>query len=629
MAVVFPREGNDHWPLPPDYDSLTEDGQRQARVNAASIKGTPDLEVAGWEYFRKTYLQPEDSGWYKAGFVPSPPTHSQWVRDWYTYPRLVMACPRGTCKSTITLEDILRKLLTERNWECVLFQSTKEFCSSRLGQVMSQIEDNPLILRDFGKLRPKRGHGVWARGSVLETNTRCKLSAKPIMGSSLGTRPSGLLVLDDVEKSKDLVAKPSDLRQGFHDFFFNALLPMARSPAGMTPMRVIGTLYDRQMFIYWLYSTDDDRVKQYFHRTLMDIYDLDWDAMGEGWIEGEKARLGPAAFSAQCLNQPTTEDEAILNIHPELTTYYLDNRDEALKSSPFKTEAQIVTHQVSQVEQKRSNNDDSVEVVYHTRKISRPFSDVVSNMYRFITVDYAPTTSEMSDFSAVHVMGLESSDEHPNTLYSLDAWMGKVHRHALVRIMADMALRWRVSIVGVEAYGLQMEAFERFQLDMGPALEAECNKYGVDHMPAVIPLKFPTTISKGEKIKGMAWRFEQFRVKIPSDRGEEPAYRALWYQIANFTSDMGLLRNDDILDTLAMHQRIGKQTPAAGISVVPDTISGRVMSGELEDEAGHSHVESLIASGQLTDEMWEAIIREREEQENRENYWEESVYDWL
>jgi hypothetical protein len=296
VPVVF--RDSPIFPLPADYYELDLNGQRMARVNAVSLGGDPDLEVASWEYFRRYYLTPPESGWYADGFVESPPAHAKWVEDWYTHPRLITACPRGTCKTTINLEDILRNLVSRRNWQCALFLSTREFCTDRLGRVAGQIENNARIIDDFGRLKPKKGSGTWNRGSVLETTTGCKLAAKPIKGASLGTRPSGLIVLDDVEKSKDQVVNPADERQGFHSFFFNGLLPMARSPGAVTPMRVIGTLYSRQMFIYWLYSTEDPRVKDFFYRTLMNVHDLNWAAMGPEWIESEKKRLGASAFSA-------------------------------------------------------------------------------------------------------------------------------------------------------------------------------------------------------------------------------------------------------------------------------------------------------------------------------------------
>ena len=624
MPVVFPREGNEHWPLPPDYDDLTTEGRRLARVNAVSLNGTPELEVASWRFFREHYLRPWEVGWFGNSYVESPPAHDQWIRDWYTHDRLIHIAPRGGCKTTILLEDILRNLVRFRFWECTAFFATREFCTARLGRVATQLEDNSRIIDDFGRQRPKRGRGTWNRGSVLETTSRCRLEGKPFMGATLGTRPSGLVVLDDVERSKEQVLNPGDIRQGFHDFFFNGLLPMARMPGSITPMRVVGTLYSRQMFIYALHKSKDPKIAEFFHRTLMTVYDMSTDVfMNEEWIENERRQLGEAAFSAQCLNAPVTDAEALLKIHPELTTYHLENRDQVYVSSPLQSvSTKLVTHQVARLDQVRDENDpDTLHIVPVTRKLVRPFGPAVQGMYRMLTADYAPTITELSDFSACQVFGLESTDAHPNTLFSLDAWMGKIERPTLVKILIDMALKWQVHVIGIEEYGLQKETFERFYQDILPQLQSRVSEGEASMVPAIVPIRFPTTFTKAEKIKGIAWRFEQHRVKIPVDRNDEVAYKALWDQIKLFTSDMGLLEHDDILDTLAMTQGIAKGAPPIAVSVAPDQLDcvQQLKEGKLHDDLGFDNFEHAVATGRLTDEVAETYFRALEEQRQRED----------
>jgi hypothetical protein len=227
----------------------------------------------------------------------------------------------------------------------------------------------------------------------------------------------------------------------------------------------------------------------------------------------------------------------------------------------------------------------------------------------------------MSDFSAGQVLGLESTEAHPNTLFSLDAWMGKVERPTLVKILIDMALKWHVHVIGIEAYGLQMETYDRFYQDILPQLQARVSDGESQMVPAIIPIKFPTSFSKAEKIKGIAWRFEQFRVKLPVDRMDEVAYKALWDQVKLFTNDMGLLENDDILDTLAMSQGIAKGAAPIAISVASDPLDAvqALKDGKLHDDLGFDNFEHAIATGRLTDEVAEAHFRAQEEQAQRED----------
>jgi hypothetical protein len=632
MAIVFPGrdEGNPNFPLPPDFQTLTDEGKRLARVNAVSLGGTPQLEVESWQYFREYYLKPDESGWYSGGFVESPPAHADWIRQWYINPRLIMACPRGTCKSTITLEDIMRKLLTTPHWECALVLASQKFCTSRLGQIAKQLEHNKRIRDDFGIIRPKRGQGVWNRGSVLETCIGSKISAGSITGGLLGTRPSGLLVLDDVEKAKDLVIEATDLREHFHSFFFNALLPMANRPGSTIPLRIIGTLYSRKMFIHWLSTTQDPEVINYFHRVRMNIYDMKWDAMGADWIDRTRRSMPASAFSAQYLNEPTTDEDRMLRAHPQLTAYHVEGKDEAYSLSPLDSSAVMVTHKVNGY-QLLQNVEGAMETVPKVEEVRRPLGVTARKMYRFITVDYAPTISELSDFSAIHVLGMDNTSEHPNTLVSLDAWMGKVPRSTLVRLIAEYAIKWRCPVVAVEAYPLQMEMFERFHKELEPIMQDRCQRVGMDAMPAVVPLKFPHQYSKSEKIKTLVWRFEQYRIQIPNDRMDELAYKALNDQIELCTPDLALLEHDDILDTLAMSSAMGKQYANIPLTSLeshnPET---QLKQGVLVDpETGTSNFESVAAAGRLTDSLVDAMMEARDEARERENQYGEETYVWL
>lgn len=558
-------ERSPFWPLPPDYPELTKEGQRQARVNAVGLKGTPLLEAASWAFFRETYLVPQGPQWYRTGYSPSPSSHYRWIMDWYQHQMLIHAAPRGTCKTTINLEDILRNVVRANYWEAGLFLATQKFCSDRLGRLMDQVEHNGLIIDDFGKLKGGRGY-QWNRGSVMELKNGSRVSALPITGASLGTRPSGVIVLDDVEKSDDLVITPSDLRENFENFFFNAIYPMARSPGFRIPLRIIGTLYNRRMFIWWLYSTKDERIAAFFKRVLMNVVSMDWDVMGSEWQAEEKKRLGPSAYAAQCMNEPGSEAERMLNIHPELCTYWIEDSDGSEYHDPFRSEAVVVTHQLAGWNKSHEN----ANPVPQPRRVIRKWRDVVGKMRRFITVDSARTTKPDADYSVVHVMGFENSEAHRDTLYSLDCWMGHKRPEEVVRIIYQMAIRWGVTLVGVEAYPVLSEFYERVR-DNLPSL------YGAgDSVPRILPIKFPPHVEKADKIMGLEWRFNQFRIKLPLDRMDsglpgDAAFRRLRYEVENATEDLALLDHDDVIDTLAMSQRIGKPHQALAADIAPET----------------------------------------------------------
>ena len=600
--------------MPDDYWTLTDKGQRLARVNAAGLSGIPELEVAGWDFFRNTYLVPRGPAWYRTGFSESPPSHYQWVKDWSQHDLLVHAAPRGTCKTTVNLEEVLRKLVTTPFWECALFLATQAFCGDRLGRLMAEIENNELLVNDFGHLKSKRGRGVWNRGSRMDLTNGSSCRAIPITGASLGVRPSGLIVLDDVEKSDDLVQTPSDLRENFEKFFFNAIYPMARSPGFSIPIRIIGTLYNRRMFIYWLYTTDDSRIKEFWNRTLMNVIDMDWEVMDEEWQATEKRRLGVAAYNAQYMNDPGTAADRVLAIHPELNTYWLEDVDDAAYNNPENSHAICVTHVLKGLRKTEGGDELPVPLVQH-----RPWSDVVSGMRRFITVDSSRTTTPTSDFSVVHVMGFENSHEHRDTLYSLDIWVGRVRPEELLRQVYRLAIKWNVPLIGVEAYPILAEFYERVRDNLPTMYPSQTT------IPRVIPLKFPPKMAKEDKIMQMEWRFRHFRMKLPVDRRTEPGFARLFYEIENFTEDMALLDHDDAIDTLAMHQAIGKQHQGKAPDIYkPVNLIEEMKKGETE-HLGVPLMSGINASD-LTDADLHTLLNEKydraeEEFGPSENWW--------
>ena len=608
QPVVFPKENNPVWPLPADYYDLSEEGQRLSRVNACSLRGTPELEVVSWHFFREHYLKP-CGFWYKGNmYVESPDAHYQWVYDWNKYLMLTHLAPRGGCKSTVNLEDILKKMVTRKFWECALFLSTHKFVSQRLGDLMAQIEHNEFIIRDFGHLKSKKGAGLWNRGSTMELTNGSKVFGFPLKGAALGVRPSGLIVLDDVEKTDDNVLTPSDLREGMEDFFFNALYPMARNPGYRITVRIIGTIYSRRMFIHWLYETDDPRVTKYFSRTLMTVYDMSTkDFMNEAWIEEERERLGPAPFSAQCLNAPTTKHDRILDIHPELCTYWVEDPDELLMTRPLESSATIVTHTCRGFRNTEDGERLPIPAIQH-----RNFGDVVQGMRRFITVDTARTTSPTSDFSCIHVLGFENSHEHRDTLYSLDMWVARARPDEIIRNIYRMSMKWGISKIGIEAYDILSEFYERCR-DNLPEL------YGVgESIPRILPLKFPTHMTKAGKIMQMEWRFRHFRVKLPVYRRSEAAYTQLFSQIENFTEDMALLDKDDAIDTLAMHGAIGKQHRSSGPDIEkPLNPIEAMKSGQFEDCG--IPLMSGINAGDLSNEDLRTLLDQKYDEAEEEH----------
>lgn len=530
-----------------------------ARLNACLMQETPQDFVAAWSFFRSYYLFPPATPigqFYKHGIKPSPPSHYQIIHDVAAYRLAAFAAPRSFAKSTLVREIVLLETLTRPFWETVIFLAKEQFVTTQLDLYKSMLTGNQRITDDFGwywrrqlgvdGFKPKRGEGLWSN-HIVKTTTGSIIHGMPVRGASLGKRPHRIL-FDDVEKDDALVKCPTELIDAFRDLLLNTVYPMAEEGCCID---IFGTLLSRRSFLYWLMETKDSRFEENWHRTRLAVrmhgHDIWPEKMGTEWQANQKATMGVAAFNTQYMNEPSTEENRVLRIHDDLCTYRIENKDQDTYSNPLVSKATLVTHQLTGYE----NGDRDGRPI--TRAIARPWGETVSRMYRFMTVDWAPSTSETSDYSAIHCMGLESSKDFRDTLWSLDLWLDKKRQHEVVKEVYRMAVRWQPRIVGVEAFGPYMELYERLKED----LPGMFGKFG-GVAPAVIPIKFPPHLEKADKIKGLEWRFDQFRIKLPEDQKLKWPYSRLWKEIEDFTDDMALLDHDDAIDTLAMHQAIGK-----------------------------------------------------------------------
>ena len=112
----------------------------------------------------------------------------------------------------------------------------------------------------------------------------------------------------------------------------------------------------------------------------------------------------------------------------------------------------------------------------------------------------------------------------------------------------------------------------------------------------------------------MSWRFRQYCVKLPLHRKSALPYSEFWYQVENFTyPNMELLRHDDALDTLAMHQAIGKQREHAEADVTAGRDLVEMLRAGEEFGSGIPVMSGLNINDIPNDVLHEMIDRRRED----------------
>lgn len=152
--------------------------------------------------------------------------------------RQATAAPRGHAKSTnFTFKDTLHSILYQYKHYPIIISDSGDQAEGFLEDIKVELEDNPHILQDFGRLQ---GDKVW-RSSCILTSTNIKVEAlgsgKKIRGRRHRNWRPDLLVLDDIENDENV--QTPEQRRKLKSWFEKAV-----SKAGdtYTDIMYIGTI---------------------------------------------------------------------------------------------------------------------------------------------------------------------------------------------------------------------------------------------------------------------------------------------------------------------------------------------------------------------------------------------------
>lgn len=553
QSVEFPREGNPLWPLPPDYEALSRDGQRLARINACSLHRTPELWVAAWNFFRRTYLMTTEPGFfYGDDLVESPPFHYSMISDIGQYGNNLHGAPRGFAKSTLADEVILLLALTRPRFPTSLCLASENLLSERFEIYMRQFRENQFILDDFGSQEPARGKGSWNQ-HVLSLTNGSRIKGFPVMGRKRGTKPRPkLLVLDDPEYDPSGSTDMQKLRNQFDWLLFRVLLPMGQK--GMN-MWWIGTIISKQSALYYASHSDDARFARFWNRSVLAVEEPDengeyrpiWDAyMSKEEIETTEAKMGSAAFGAEYRNAPGEGTDATFPLDPTRHGYWVIGD---LGDDPLTSMATIRYHQ------KDASSEKYVERLEEAGLL-------ISKMQRIMLMDYASTVGPHSDYSALAVLGFLPPTD---ILWVLDVWAGRVRQPALLHQIYRLGRKWRVRVVGVEAVAMQEAIADSVTEYLGTLGEA------TGWSPRVLPIRYPYGLRKTDRIGGMSWRFASARIKLPYHLEATPIGRMMFQNFRDFRAEApdGNLQHDDLIDAICMYQQIRRSRSSGAFDSEP------------------------------------------------------------
>ena len=574
------KELNEYYPLPIDYGDLSLDGQREARLYTLRDQSSPQKLVDAWVLFRNLYLRPRGDAFYPTGFKSSPDFHYQLVRDLGEWSRNAQAAPRGFAKSTVIgVEVPLLLALTRPYYGIAMGMSTDRLIEARFDKLMIELVENPYIISDFGTIKPLRGTAIWnhhhlhlSNGSVIEGFS--------IMGRKRGIRPQ-LFILDDPEFDSEATGgSPNSqylITEKYEQILFRQIIPMLASGSAIF---WIGTMINRRCLLYRACEGDDPRFKVWMRRVYVAEDSTRTKALWRtAWpLEFLKAReieIGKSSYSSEYLNRPLTDETKLLQIDPELNEY---NIPEYLMMEPQERNYLLSSSKdVFWGERKRIDKPDG-DADFETEKKKNQIRKVFGSMYRVATVDTAAGLEAKHDFRSVSILGYDSN----NCLWVLDLWLGKVKDSAFYAKIYEIGQKWLVRAIGIEACGIQGNLVE----SMGEYVDQFTNKLvGKEEkrvwVPRVIPIRYPSRMSKGERIATLEWRFNAGKIKYPAHRMNEWPFSALYEQTENFTKDLALLRYDDAIDTIAMSTFLVHARGKESVRIpAKKTLTEEIKSGE-------------------------------------------------
>ena len=600
MTSVIPisRENNPSYPLPPDYDDLTVDGKRLARVNACRqwlLSGTPtemgeNLVWSTW-FFDSYYLHPDpdddfDPLFYDLPPVETPPFHWDISRTWGANRLNICLAPRGGAKSTHCRKDILLRLCSTP-YSMVYATSSHDNAKHTGNVVRSQAYENRRIVDDFGvegRLRPLRGEkptGVeyfyLANGSWL----RC-LSAESRLR---GLRPRRFR-LDDPEYEERASTSMQVIRDYMQRLLFKVVLPMIMRPYCGADW--IGTFVSKRHYLWhamqviqspsgiraqdpafnhwarlWIRAVTEDPTTGQPRSCWPSMWPLtEKDRLasstpGAVSLERMKEMMGASSFNHEMLGKPGTADEQFFHLDPDSRgrhAYWFENVDDSF-ATPRSSSAQICFNRV-----------DSSGTSTTTRV---PLSEWIPTVRLFMTVDTAYTEGSTSDRRVCTLMAIDSS----NTLFVLDMWSDKKGDSVLLRYAMEICQAWKCPIIFVEVVKESIKLYQRFRSAVNTRVTADM---GFTHIPAVRDLR-PGMFEKTAKIATLDLRFEHGLIKLPIFRRfEKPWWTRLFDQIESFSpeADNGGLEKDDEIDTVAMSiliikSKLLRTTPSPTVSLDP------------------------------------------------------------
>lgn len=581
---------NPMWPLPKDYEFLTEEGKKQARIQAVSDHSTPFRLVVAWDMFRRLYLMPTEPGFFYHDFKPSPPFHYEMIYDLGRYGRNLYAAPRGTAKSIVMGTEVAIFLALTRPYiRIMLGMATDRLVEGRFDLLIAQFTENPFIIADFGYQKPKKGDATWNH-HYLKLKIGSAIFGISVMGKKRGARPD-LFLLDDPEFDPTSDTSATLIREKFVMMLFKQVIPMLEDGSSMF---WIGTMIGSRSLLYSACHGDDPRF-DLWNRRVLSLERVDdtggrkflWETKyNRDFADTRRREVGESIYAQEYLNEPGSETDRVLRIDRVKNLYWTDGIIESnplASVKPIKwTEEEVTTGKWTEREE--------------------PFGVFAQRLFRVIVTDLAHGLTQYNDYSCIACVGFSSM----NCLWVLDMWMGRVKDPQLMELLYGMGIKWLPKVMGIESISEQKKLVDA----AADFLKERAVRGSSQWVPRVIPVDYHDVKgpkSKADRIRSLEWRFPQGKIKYPGNMEGKWPWAALFAQTKDFTYDLGMLPFDDAIDTVAQAHYVvhGKGGNIQTVEEKRKTLAEMIRAGEMT--VGGVPILSSVGSQGLTPEVVEAL----------------------
>ena len=607
-------EGNDLFPLPPDYNELTPGGAREARVAAcrqwqrygpergmskkeahAARKTLGEVYVQCLRFFEEYYLLPDrdedgDVVWNPMFYdvedvLPNPRFHDVMTAAAIAYPRVAMVAPRGSSKSYWCSRDMMLRMLSKPKYSFVYSTSSGDLSKEMGERTRAQLYYNEKILEDWspeygGALQPSNRRASTGVEKFALTNESW-MSCTSITSRQRGNRPKRYR-LDDPEYDPDASTDMATLRSATEHKLFRVIMPMVmRADCGVD---WIGTYISRQHLLYHatatqkkvvggkdVYAAEDPRFNSWVRiNQPVTVEDADgrvqscWPHM---WPvdEAEKERLGlnPNTVTIPQLKEyigPAAFASEYMNDPGEAGEHYFDEL--TLERHGYRilnadeearTDPWNSTASVEWWE--KMGEDTGKRLVLPMQKMLNDYGPT------FALVDTSFTNTRTSDRKAIVIC---SRGPH-NTIFLWDIWSGRCDESSVfVPKIMELCDRWRCAFMGVETVRSGASLYGKLEQIVNTRASQE---FGVKHMAMPRKVHPGVTAKEARIAQALGWRVEMNRLKLPWGAGDNPALKRLFEQFETWNPNEkgGGQQHDDELDALHMYSYVvkGRMAPSA------------------------------------------------------------------